>query len=382
MRNTIILLFLFVSFSLSAQTKLLKGRIVDSRTQEGVAYTNIGVEGTFYGTASDAEGFFELKVPGEFQSEKLYISAVGYKNEVFELSHVLGKDFNLIKLVAQTYDIAGIDVAVQSRVLFRVLKTASAKIADNYPKGPIGLKMYFSESTTVAGKTKLREAVAQVYDATAYQNPGILDAFNSRKFKFIQAKKNFDSYSFTQGSTGFEELLEMDVVRSSSTILNEQILNDYDLQLEGTSIFEGDSVWIISYKTSETNLTHTGDQHASKIDGKIYISKSDYGIIRNECAIEAPKGNLQNRSLVATNNAATKVNYHFTATYKKQAGSYSLAYLDCQKTFTNAKNQQVSLSRKASVLELNPQPTQIHERDYFEDANFVEKFWRSFKKTS
>ena len=380
MKSTIVLLFLIASLAASAQTQVLKGRIVDSSTQEGIAYTNIGVEGTFYGTASDAEGFFELKIPKEFQTEKLYISAVGYKNKIFDLVRLLTNDFNLIKLEAQTYDIAHIDIAAQSRVMFRVIKTASQNISKNYSKGSLGMKVYYSEEIVSAGQTRSREAIANVYDKNGYSQPSILDAFESRNFEFIQSKKDFEPYSFPAGVTGFEELLEMDVVRSASSILNEKLLNNYDLQLEGTSIFEEDSVWIISYKTNETDLPHTGDFYATKFEGKIYVSQSDYGIIRNECAIEATKNNSLNRSLLAKENAQENVVYQFTATYKKQAGKYVLAYLDCQKTFTNAENQLVSSSRKASILEVNETPSQIIGKDYFEDAAYVENFWRSFKK--
>ncbi len=380
MRNTIFFLLLIATFTVSAQTEILKGRIVDSNTQEGIAYTNIGIEGTFYGTASDAEGFFELKVPDEFKNEKLYISAVGYKNEILDVNQLLTKDFNLIRLAAQTYDIADIDVAAQSRVLFRVLKNASQNISKNYFKGPLGMKVYYSEDVNIGEKTKSREAVANIYDQNGYSQPGVLDAYKSRNFKFVQSKKNFEPYSFPNGSTGFEELLEMDVVRSASTVLNEKLLNDYDLQLEGSSIFEGDSVWIISYKTSETDLAHTGDYYAEKINGKIYVSKSDYGVIRNECAIEASKNNAQNRSLVAKDNAQKVVKYHFTATYKKQSGKYALAYVDSKKTFTNAKNQTELISKKASILDVSTSPSKISGKDYFEDVTYIESFWRSFKK--
>ena len=71
----------FIAVGAQAQTKTIKGRIVDDASQAGIAYTNIGIEGTFYGTASDADGYFELKVPDEFQGQTLFVSAVGYENQ-------------------------------------------------------------------------------------------------------------------------------------------------------------------------------------------------------------------------------------------------------------------------------------------------------------
>ncbi|MGQ8337148.1 carboxypeptidase-like regulatory domain-containing protein [Sunxiuqinia sp. A32] len=381
MRNTIILLILLTSFSVSAQTKLLKGRIVDSTSQDGIAYTNIGVEGTFYGTASDAEGFFELKIPDEFLSEMLYISAVGYKNETILLTELLKKDFNLIRLQAQSYDIENVDILAQSRVLFRVIKTAAERIPENYLAGPISSKIYYSESKQVTGgDAKNREAVVELYDENGYKNPTIVDAFSSRNFKMSQSKRNFDAYSFDTGSTGFDELLEMDIVRSANTLLNTKLINDYDLQLEGVSSFEGDSVWIISYKTDKLDLAHTGDYYTDKMTGKIYISKTDHAILRNECVIESSKNNAQNRSLYTKGNSETNVKYHFTSTYKKQNGKYALAYLDCNKTYLDSENKEVASIRKASILELSQKVSSIKGKDYFEDESYVESFWNSFER--
>ena len=380
MRNTLLFLFLIAAISVSAQTQVLKGRIVDSKTQEGLTYTNIGVEGTFYGTASDAEGFFELNIPDQFKAEKLYISAVGYKNKSIDLNGLLSKDFNLIKLDAQTYGIADVDVAAQSRVLFRIIKSASQNISKNFTSNPVGYKVFYSERITTGFKTQVREAVAKLYDENGYKNCSVKDAFDSRNFQFVQSKKSFDTYSFPEGSNGFEELLEMDIVRSASTILNEKLLNDFDLQLVGQSVFEGDSVWIIAYKTAETDLAHTGDFYAEKMNGKIYVSKSDYGIIRNECAIEASKNNRQNRSLATKANSQQKVKYNFTSTYKKENGKYHLAFLSSQKSFVNGENIGVKSIRNASVLEVDNSPSKIIGKDYFEDVVYEESFWQSFKK--
>lgn len=381
MRILIISLFLVLCLPAWSQVQLVKGRVVDSETQKGIAYTNIGVEGTFFGTASDAEGFFELKIPTEFKNDKLFFSAVGYANLVRNIPELTSKDFVKIQLVEQTYNIDDVDIAAQSRVLFRIIKTAASNIPANFMRGPLGMKIYFEETTKKnSDSASTREAVVNLYDEKGYQSPSITDAFKNRNFKFSQVKKNFESYSIPSGKTGFEELLEMDIARLSNGILNEKLLNDYDLQLEGISQFEGDSVWIISYKTNKADLAHTGDFYATQLDGKIYISKNNYEILRNECIIEAEKNHSHNRSLATKEANETQVNYHFTATYKPFNGQYVLSHLDCDKTYLDADNNKVTYSRKADVLEIDKNPTKIQGKDYFEDEAYVEDFWNSFKR--
>ena len=105
MKHSIIFLFILISAQVFAQTQTLKGRVVDSKTQEGIGFASIGVEGTFIGTASDIDGYFELKINDNQSDEMLYISAVAYQNLSFEISELVVQDFIRISLTEQTYSI-------------------------------------------------------------------------------------------------------------------------------------------------------------------------------------------------------------------------------------------------------------------------------------
>ena len=378
MKQITIILFLLIGSQVFAQS-LLQGRIVDGATQEGIAYTNIGIEGTFFGTASNQQGFFELKVPDEFLGESLYVSAVGYENASFPVKELLKLDFARIPLSRQTYNIEGIDVTAQSRVLFRVIRTAAQQVPLVFHGGPLGLTFHYLERTQVGdAEPGIREAIVELYDETGYQKPSVTDAYNNRKYRFTQVNRNFDVYSFPSGQTGFDELLEMDLARLSNTIFSGALLNDFDLHLEGVSIYEGDSVWVISYKTNQMGLAYTGDCYATKMDGKMYVLKSNYALVRNETVIEASRNNPQNRSLFTETDEQQQVYYHLTSIYREQDGKYVLSYLDCDKTFINEKGEQVSNTRKASVLKLSQNPEKMSGRDYFEDTDYDERFWKSF----
>jgi Family of unknown function (DUF5686)/CarboxypepD_reg-like domain len=69
-------LLLFANLLTGQNISLLKGRLTDAATKEGISYANIKIEGTTEGTLSDVDGFFKLKVaPGK----TLRISSVGYQ---------------------------------------------------------------------------------------------------------------------------------------------------------------------------------------------------------------------------------------------------------------------------------------------------------------
>lgn len=366
-----------ISFSILAQVNVIKGKITDQESGEGIAYTNIGIEGTLFGTASNNDGLFELKIPEGYENANIYFSAVGYANRMIIAKEIVGQEFVTITLQEQTYGIEGIDVAAQSKVLFRIIRTASEKIKDNYMSGPIGLKIYFVEKQN----EKNREAVIQMNDADGYRNPTVLNAFKSRNYKFAEAKRDFDVYSFPQGTTGFDELLEADLARMGNTILNENLISDYDLQLEKSTVFNGDSVWVIDYKTSKTDLAHTGSYGAIKFSGKIFISKTDYGIIRNELEIESVKQNPQGRSLAIGKNGYTNVTDNITVGYKKMKGKYVLSFIDSKKQFTNSDRQQMSLKQTVTVMDVQTSSfPMIDSRNYFENAELNSAFWTNFIK--
>ncbi|PTN10602.1 carboxypeptidase-like regulatory domain-containing protein [Mangrovibacterium marinum] len=379
MKQILILFTLLLALGSQAQNKMLKGRIVDQATQAGIAYTNIGVEGTFYGTASDADGFFELKVPAEFQTQTLFISAVGYQNQSLRVADLLLKDFARIALVEQTYDIEGIDVAAQSRVLYRIIRTAAERVPQNYHSSPVGMTFHYLGKTMLDDSTAhIREAIVDVTDAKGYSQPGVKDAYDSRNYRFTQVNKNFDSYSFGADNAGFDELLEQDLARLSNTVFSEKLLNDYDLYLDGISAYQGDSVWIISYKPTKIDLAHTGDYYATKMEGKLYILKSNYALVRSECVLEASRNNAQNRSLLSQNKDQQQVRYHLTTLYQRYGGKYLVSYLDQDKRFTNAAGQEIKLSRKAALLDFEPSPQLLTERQYFENTDYNQQFWNSF----
>lgn len=379
MKNLLLILCLSFTIGLQAQNQLLKGRIVDANDQSGIAYTNIGIEGTFYGTASDANGFFELKIPAEFANKTLFVSAVGYENKNYPVAELLKTEFARLSLNEQTYSIEGIDVAARSQVLFRIIKTASAKVPENYHNGPIGLKFhYLAKETRNDSTSQIREAIAEMTDQSGYGRPSVQDAFDNRNFRFTEVNKNFRSYSFPDAQTGFDELIELDLARLSNTIFKEELIRDYDLQLDGIRPYEGDSVWVIAYKTDITDLAHTGDYYATKMDGKLFILKSNYALVRNECMIEASKNNPQNRSLYTEGNDEQQVRYHLTTLYREHGGKYLVSYFDQDKSYKNPAGEIVKISRKAALLDFEKSPKPITGRTYFEDSTYDEKFWNAF----
>jgi hypothetical protein len=66
----------------------LKGKVVDSQTNEPLAYVNIGILGKNIGTVSDVSGLFSLTLPNIAKEDTLRVSMLGYEPIVFSMDYI------------------------------------------------------------------------------------------------------------------------------------------------------------------------------------------------------------------------------------------------------------------------------------------------------
>ena len=322
----IIILLIWISTCLFAEAQeggkvvqTIKGKVINQVTNEPVSYTNIGLEDTFFGTASDIDGNFELKIPAELVSRDIYFSAVGFKNKKFPVQTLFSKEFNIVKLDAQSYGIDDIDIAAQSKVLIRILRMASENIPVNFIGGPFNLVCKYENEKLIDDTTQIKKnASVLIYDETGYTNPSKLNAFNSRKYSVKKEAESAEDYRFSTGSTNLDELLELDWVRSGSSLLNLSLLQELQLTLDGEPTIDGSPAWLISFKQKVPTLTGSGDFYATFFEGKITIDKDDYSVKEIEGKVVSAKNNRQGKSLAVGNsnsNIIEDVSYNFTVKY-------------------------------------------------------------------
>lgn len=318
----ILAIFSFIG-SVTAQTetrvaKTIQGKVINTATNEPVAYTNVGIEGTFHGTASDENGNFKLKIPEEMVSGQIFFSSVGYKSKKLPVSTLFEKEFNIIKLEPQTYDIEDIDIAGRSMVLKRILRMASENTPYNFISGPVNFMCsYKNEKTTNDTLQVAQEAEVLIYDKSGYRTPSKTNAYTKRTYEW----KNIEPYySFASGITNFDELLHLDWVRNASSVLNPALTDRFDLALEGEPVIDGKPAWVISF--SQQNPTPAGSQdfHATSFEGEITIFKEDYSVKEIKVTAQSPAHNRQGKFLAVSSNNSNyykDVAYSFTVTYSK-----------------------------------------------------------------
>ncbi len=344
--------------------KIIKGQVIDMATMEPVAYTNIGIEDTFHGTASDENGNFQLKVPEEMVSKQIFFSSVGYTSLKLPVRSLFEKEFTIIKLEPQTYGIEDIDVAARSKFLSRILQLASENISYNFISGPLNFECQLKrEIITNDSIRNTSNTEVLIYDQTGYRSPSIRDEYVMRKYIMRNSQPE---YSFAMGMTNFDELLGLDWARSASSILNPAISDQFELNLDAEPEVDSNPAWVISFKQASPTLSGSRDFHATSFEGKIIIMKDDYSVKKIEGSAKSDKHNRQGKFL-----AVGKGNSDF---YQDVAYTFEIVYenlkpaaITLNKKYIYAKKE-IEENSQLIFSDINVENVkQIFSRDYFSD---------------
>lgn len=366
------ILFVLLSFELLSQTDFiqLKGQVVDAETGEGVAFASIGIDGTYTGVATNAEGFYELKIKTEFLNRKLYISAISYKNQTFNISEVADKSNFVIKLKAQLFNIDEVEVSAESMFLQKIIRTASENIPSNYLANEQSIKILFIHRKSVNNSNSIVSRFEfDAYDSEMYSNPSITSAFNKRHYKVAKVGIPAENPTFSESDYKIDELLSSDIVRSSSLILNRDLINEYVLNLEEKTVLNGDSIWIISYNAKNASLSNSGAYFPASCKGKIYISMLNYAAIKNEIYVDEIKSNLQGKYLAPGIKYNINAQNKITCWYSKVGIKYSLTYIETEKAYFSHDKKIIYESNKARLIYNKASDFEkVFGRDYFVDV--------------
>ncbi len=96
-----------ISSVLGQQTKV-KGKIIDSKTNEAVPFVNIIVLGTKQGIQTDINGNYTMDIQ-DGQATKIQYSSIGYKTEVKTFKRDISQTIS-IKLIPQSQNLSEVTV--------------------------------------------------------------------------------------------------------------------------------------------------------------------------------------------------------------------------------------------------------------------------------
>ena len=102
MRNTILFLlfFLMLNTNISAKDLILKGKVLNQNSKEPLMFANMTVGTSSVGTTTDIDGKFALKITEEYAKDSLYITMIGYKDQIIAIADLRDQKKEVIFLLA------------------------------------------------------------------------------------------------------------------------------------------------------------------------------------------------------------------------------------------------------------------------------------------
>ena len=356
--------------NIGAQNFTVTGTVINAENGSPVEFANIGVEGTYLGTASDVEGNFEIILSQAIAEKTISVSAVGYKPKKYKVSDWSGQDGLIVQLAPANYGISEVNVEAKSKIGYGIVRTASNLITDNYLTEPHVLKCYLLNNKSVK-----EEAIVTLADKNGYGKRSFTEVFRSRNYFIEQNNTNKEALFLRDGLTLIDQVIQQDIVRNPGNILSVASINEFDVQVEGEETLGEDSVWVISYVCEKPTVQNTGDAESLKYKGTIYIAKNSNEILKNSITATR-KGNFVH-GLSFSNPEKEDENMTYTAetTYKKHKGRYVLNTISYQQQYKDKKD-----GLWLKVVEVLPFDDTITNRQYFNGTKKNDIFWKNYKR--
>jgi len=369
MLKVLLLLMIFISGTVFSQNITIKGKVLDAETNQPVEFANVGIVGSFMGTASDFNGGFELTISEEFSSYTVRISAVGYQSKEVKVADLVDKIGVDVKLIQQSYGIDQVEVMAESKRLYGILKTAANMISDNYT-GTYSSNVYFVQTVNENQKS---EIALNYTDAAGYGDRSFNNAYQYRDFKVREVRRNFEQKPIKKGMLRADDILEFDIVRVRGNVLDADLVDQFDLELIQKDSSPKDSVWVIKYSLSKPDFAATGDERVVSYKGVVYVSSVDYAILRNELEVVSEGYHQAGRaSGIVSGNG--EYSYKVKTSYRKAIDDkYALSKIEYSGSGSKTIDMVWVNYDYSSEID-----TQINGRTYYSTRQTDDNYWNRF----
>lgn len=130
--NFFMAFLLLSNFSYSGTTGKISGKVLDKETKEAILGANIVIQGTYFGAATDIEGYYYINnvTPGKY---KVIISAIGYHKVTFENVGVrIDLTTNLdVELTSEAITLGEVVVQATAPLITKDLTSTSAIVSSD-----------------------------------------------------------------------------------------------------------------------------------------------------------------------------------------------------------------------------------------------------------
>ncbi|MFK7812854.1 MAG: carboxypeptidase-like regulatory domain-containing protein, partial [Maribacter sp.] len=299
----LIVSFLMVTFCFSQQQEYIIGKLLDTKTQEPIAFASIRIKDRALGIISNTDGSFKIPLIYKEYGDIIEISSMGYQTKEILIVDLEQDKLNIISIAPSAIDlqeavVKGKDKRKRNLNAKQIVQKAIDAIPRNYPSSSFSTIGYYRDYQRKNEEyINLSEGILEVFDQgfdqlddgtseTRLYNFGINTDFKQDSLariaydyttnKKVIRKAHLDAY----GGNEFRILRIHDAIRNYNvgaydfigTLKTDFIKNHFFIRSSDTSI-DNEELYVIKFSVLFPNYTARG---------KIYISKVGFSIHKLE----------------------------------------------------------------------------------------------------
>lgn len=322
----------------------VSGKISDLKSGKPLAYATIAVMDTYYGTISNEDGGFTLRIPDTLNQPILVSSFIGYKNHYTPVS-IESEEQVEIKMNRNLISLQEVIIRYQDPA--SLLREAMSRIRQNYLNEASGMQAYYREKVNKDDKTMVfSEAVVEIAKAP-YTSSLVAERSRILKGRKITNIDLQDTVVFKIRS-GLSTMLQLDVINNPPGFLVENFIFLYDLHFSDVVSFKDNLVYVITFRPKE----HIDE---TLFRGNLYIDRETLAIIAADFEYDPVRLGRESQMFVSKKSRGVKIRpvsakYHVEYTQSDQA--YHLSQVQGEVGFKVRKRRQWIASKYEISLEM------------------------------
>ena len=270
-RGELLLCLLLMAMSVLAQKAVVSGIVINGTTNQPVSGASVAAEGVTVVTNED--GFFTLK--SDKALETIVVSHLGFRSKRLAVN---GLPSDNLKIRLEPTAIQLREVLVTGNNPYDLVRAAINKIPQNYSLVPELYRCFYRET---AMKRQhyicVAEGVVDMYK-TGYKQSNFRDKVAISKGRRLLSPKQSDTLS-VKVLGGPVAPIQLDMVKNTTFLLNEQELEYYDLKMETPTSIDERMQYVIS-------LGPAVQKEYPLYYGKLYIDQETLAFTHAELSLD------------------------------------------------------------------------------------------------
>ena len=299
--------------------KIIKGKIVDSKTKKELVFATVSVVGTNIGTVTNTEGEFVLKIKNDLNATEIEISYLGYKNLKKQIN-IFNDETVIIDLELQAISLSEIVIIPENAT--DLLNGIRAAIPKNYSIEPNSMMAFYRETIMQRRKyVAISEAVVEVYKAP-YDNESKNDLVKLIKGRKSADVKKQDTLLFKLEGGPTVSLI-LDIIKNPYVILEKEMEQYYKYEILNAISIDNKQNFVIQF-------TQIAENEMALFNGKLYVDAQTLAVTAAEFSM-----NLADKEKAASmfirkkpiGLKLTPLSTNYLVKYKQDNGKFYFSYV-------------------------------------------------------